>query len=143
MTTVRPMTTADLPAVAAIFASRRGESRQEGWSEHLDAMMASGVALVAEADDQVVGYVTAAVRGWEFGTSPAGWILGIGVDAEQEGQGVASALLQGAATQLRAQGVSTLRTMVRRNDVPILRLFRSAGFIAGPYTELERNLRIP
>ena len=143
MTTVRPMTAADLPVVASIFASHRGESPQEGWSEHLDEMIASGVALVAEADEEVVGYITAAVRGWEFGTSPAGWILGIGVDAEQEGQGVASALLQGAAARLRELGVSTLRTMVRRNDVPILRLFRSAGFVAGPYTELERNLRIP
>ena len=35
-------------------------------------------------------------------------------------------------------GVEMVRTMVRRNDVPLLALFRSMGFVAGTFSELER-----
>ena len=31
-----------------------------------------------------------------------------------------------------------MRTMVRRDDVPLLALFRSMGFAAGPFSEMER-----
>jgi ribosomal protein S18 acetylase RimI-like enzyme len=40
-------------------------------------------------------------------------------------------------------GVELVRTMVRRNDVPMLSFFRSQGFAGGPFSELERPVRFP
>ena len=52
-------------------------------------------------------------------------------------RGVASALLAEAVRRLRAAGVATVRTMVRRNNVPVLTFFRTNGFAGGPYVQLE------
>jgi ribosomal protein S18 acetylase RimI-like enzyme len=77
------------------------------------------------------------VRAFEFGSEPCGWILEVGVDPAQTRHGVASALLAEAVDRLRASGVSTIRTMVKRNDVPMLTFFRTNGFAGGPYVQLE------
>lgn len=42
--------------------------------------------------------------------------------------------------RFRDLGVSRVRTMVRRNDVPVLSFFRSSRFVGGPYVQLERDL---
>ena len=34
----------------------------------------------------------------------------------------------------------SVRTMVRRDDIRVLRFFRNAGFAHGPYTELEMEV---
>jgi hypothetical protein len=41
---------------------------------------------------------------------------------------------------MRASGITTIRTMVRRNDVPVLTFFRTNGFAGGPYVQLELTL---
>ena len=37
-------------------------------------------------------------------------------------------------------GVRRVRTMVRRNDVPVLAFFRANGFAGGAFVQLERSL---
>ena len=98
------------------------------------------MALVATADDQVVGYLVGEVRSWEFGSPPAGWVIGLGVGRDYQGDGVGRVLLQAALARFGAAGVKAVRTMVRRDDVGVLRFFRGSGFAAGPYTELELEL---
>jgi ribosomal protein S18 acetylase RimI-like enzyme len=53
---------------------------------------------------------------------------------------VASALLAEACRAFRAAGVTRVRTMVRRNDVPVLAFFRSSGFSGGSYVQLELDV---
>ena len=40
----------------------------------------------------------------------------------------------------RELGVTVLRTMVRRNDVPVLSFFRAGGFVGGSFAQLECDL---
>lgn len=145
----RPMVAADLDQVAALYESLVGEPPPPTWEQHVQAVIsaheAGGVAVAATStsgpdEPRLVGYVVGEVRSWEFGSAPAGWILGLGVSTDVQGQGVARRLLHHAVTVLGRAGVSTIRTMIKRDDVPFLRLFRSGGFVAGPYTELELDL---
>lgn len=70
-----------------------------------------------------------------------GWIFAdLGVDPGSERQGVASQLLAEAAARFKAQGVPRIRTMVRRNEVPVLAFFRSNGFRGGPFVQLELDI---
>ena len=64
-------------------------------------------------------------------SGPIAWLFGA------EGQGVGEALLAAARAELRGLGVESVRTMVRRDDVGLLRFFRSAGFVLGPFIEME------
>ena len=49
-------------------------------------------------------------------------------------------MLEEARRRFRAADVVTLRTMVRRNDVPVLSFFRAHDFVGGSFTQLESGL---
>ena len=54
--------------------------------------------------------------------------------------GIASRLLAEACRRFAHGGVTRVRTMVRRNDVPVLSFFRSNGFVGGSFVQLELDL---
>ncbi len=139
---LRPLHESDLPAVEAIYRANRSEAPPAAWQTRVGEALRhpDTVARVAMEAGEVAAYMVGEVRSWEFGSEPAGWIYALGVDPARRGKGLAQALVNHAAEAFTAMGVQSLRTMVRRDDVAVLRFFRSAGFAAGPYTELERAL---
>ncbi len=141
---IRPLARRDLAAVVQLDALHTGESTPAYWKQVFRDFLGprtdrARVGLVADRDGALAGFVLADVRAFEFGSEPCGSILEIGVDPELARQGVASDLLAEACRRLRALGVATIRTMVRRNDVPMLTFFRTNGFSGGPYVQLEQT----
>ena len=139
---IRPLVRRDLPDVVRIDAIHTGAEQRPYWTRLFREFLAPEpgrhrVALAAEVGGKVAGFLLADVRAFEFGSEPCGWILEVGVDPRQVRTGLASRLLDEAVQRLRAAGVSTVRTMVRRNNVPVLTFFRTNGFAAGPYVQLE------
>lgn len=142
---VRPLTGRDLATVARIDAQHTGASKLRYWrgvfTDFLRRSPAAGrVGLGAEVDGRLAGYVFGEVRAFEFGSPPCGWVFAIGVDPRQVRRGVASALLEAACDRFRAAGVTQVRTMVRRTDIPVLSFFRASGFAGGPFAQLERDV---
>jgi len=140
--TIRPLARRDLAGVIRIDAIHTGAAQPVYWKRIFKDALSRGrdrvrVGLAAEADGALAGFLFGDVRAFEFGSEPCGWILEVGVDPRQTRQGIATALLEEACRRLRASGVSTIRTMVRRNDVPVLTFFRTSGFAGGPYVQLE------
>jgi ribosomal protein S18 acetylase RimI-like enzyme len=139
---IRPLEKRDLAKVIRLDAIHTGAEQRRYWTRLFHDFLppAAGrerVALGADADGQLAGFLLADVRAFEFGSEPCGWILEVGVDPGRARQGIATALLREAVRRLRASGVATVRTMVRRNDVPVQTFFRTNGFAAGPYVQLE------
>lgn len=139
---IRPLARHDLARVVRIDAIHTGTAQRSYWSRVFREFLApaagrSRVALAADIDGEVAGFLLADVRAFEFGSETCGWILEVGVDPRHARHGIASALLAHAVKRLRALGVSTVRTMVRRNDVPLLTFFRTNGFAGGPFVQLE------
>lgn len=140
--TVRPLKPSDLSQIVRIDGVQTGEPKPAYWKRVFREFLEPGaqvvrVALAAERDGDVIGFVFGDVRAFEFGSEPCGWILEIGVDPAATRAGVATALLREGCTRLRAGGVTVVRTMVRRNNVPVLTFFRTNGFAGGPYVQLE------
>jgi ribosomal protein S18 acetylase RimI-like enzyme len=139
---IRPLARRDLDEVIRIDAIHTGAAQRAYWTRLVRdfAGPAAGrqrVALAADVDGALAGFLFGDVRAFEFGSEPCGWILEVGVDPQHARQGVGSSLLAEAVRRLRAAGVSTVRTMVRRNDVPVLTFFRTNGFAGGPFVQLE------
>jgi ribosomal protein S18 acetylase RimI-like enzyme len=139
---IRPLVRRDLADVVRIDAIHTGAEQRVYWTRFFRQFLApaSGrqrVALAAEVNGAVAGFLLADVRTFEFGSEPCGWILEVGVDPGRARHGIGSSLLVEAVRRLRASGVSTVRTMVRRNNVPVLTFFRTNGFAGGPYVQLE------
>ena len=139
---VRPMTPRDVAAVERIFEAHVPEGRLElRLAELLARKDGSVVALVGLDDkERVAGYIIGEVRAWEFGSEPSGWVFALGVDPKRAGDGLGGALRGAAIERFAELGVRRVRTMVKRDDVKVLRFFRDAGFVAGPYVELELDL---
>jgi ribosomal protein S18 acetylase RimI-like enzyme len=139
---IRPLARRDLASVVRIDAIHTGAEQRTYWNRLFREFLAPApgrqrVALAAEIGGELAGFLLADVRAFEFGSEPCGWILEVGVDPSEARHGIATALLAEAVRRLRHAGVSTVRTMVRRNNVPVLTFFRTNGFAGGPYVQLE------
>ena len=134
-----------LDDIIRIDALHTGESKPVYWKDvferFLDARRGGDrVGLAAEDGGDTIGYLLGEVRAFEFGSEPCGWIFGVGVDPGRLRTGVAGRLLDEARRRFRAAGVGAVRTMVRRNDVPVLSFFRAHDFVGGSFTQLESEL---
>ncbi len=142
---IRALRAEDLAEVARIDALHTGMRKRSYWSGVLGQFLKPGgpgvrIGLGLDAPRGLAGYLLGEVRAFEFGSEPCGWIFAVGVDPNSERRGVASQLLAEAVARFRARGVPRIRTMVRRNEVPVLAFFRSNGFRGGPFVQLELDI---
>lgn len=142
---VRGLRAQDLSEVVRIHALHTGAHKRAYWRGVLERFLKPGgkavrIGLAAEAQKGLAGYLLGEVRAFEFGSEPCGWIFAVGVDPRSARHGVASLLLAEAVARFRAHGVPRIRTMVRRNEVPVLAFFRGNGFRGGPFVQLELDV---
>lgn len=96
--------------------------------------------LVSEAGNEIAGFIIGEVRDWEFGSQPCGWVFALGVRPDIRQSGVATQLYAAICRFFEQAGVTTVRTMLARQDIDSLSFFRSQGMMAGPYVQLEKEL---
>jgi GNAT superfamily N-acetyltransferase len=144
---LRPLVAGDLAEVVRIDALHTGQRKPAWWRRVLGAFLEPGeagrrIGLGADTGGGLAGYVLGEVRAFEFGSEACGWVFAVGVDPAWLRAGVGAALLSAAHDGFREAGVRTVRTMVRRTDVPVLSFFRSRGYTGGPFVQLEREIAV-
>ncbi len=137
--TLREAEAGDIAAVARLDELHTGLAKPEYWRQ-MQQPHEGRCFLVAESDGAVAGFIVGEVRTWEFGSPPCGWVFAVNVSPDCREGGVGSALLEAICQRFRRSGVSTVRTMISRDDPLNLAFFRSQGLTAGPYLELEKAL---
>jgi len=139
---VRSLEPGDLADVVALDTVLTGTTKQDYWEGVFQRVLddESRIGLVLEGEVGLEGYLFGEIRAFEFGSAMCGWILALGVRPETTRKGRASSLLEEAKLRFRKLGVSSLRTMVTRTDVPFLALFRRHGFVGGPFVQLELDI---
>ena len=142
---VRELERGDLDEVVRIDGEHTGRPKGAWWRRLFEetfaqAQPARRISLALEAEGRVVGYLLGDVRAVEFGSEECGWVFAVGVEPTWARRGFASALLSEAVRRFRERGVRRVRTLVRRDDVPVLSFFRSSGFVGGTDTQLELPL---
>jgi ribosomal protein S18 acetylase RimI-like enzyme len=142
---VRELRATDLDEVVRIDALHTEEAQPAYWKRVFDEFLGSerrertfGFCVAREGG--LAGYLFAEVRAVEFGSEPCGWVFALGIEEAWQRRGVASVLLDAACRRFLEMGVAKVRTMVRRNDVPVLAFFRSKRFVGGPFVQLELGL---
>ncbi|HHL72495.1 MAG TPA: GNAT family N-acetyltransferase [Bacteroidetes bacterium] len=135
----------DVQAIVELDAVHTGKDKSEWWQKRLEPLFSARgdeltIGYVARFEEQVIGYILAEGRAWEFGSPLCGWIVAIGVHPQHSRQGVALNLTRKVCRKFRDLGIDTVRTMVRKDDVQVLSFFRASGFHAGPFIELELEL---
>ncbi|RME81219.1 MAG: GNAT family N-acetyltransferase [Planctomycetota bacterium] len=140
---VRAIQKEDLPHIIAIDG-QYGEVKEEYWQNRLNDYLEDQknriFGFCAEKEGIFLGYIWGEIRAWEFGSPPCGWIYSVAVHKDFHQQGIGFLLCQKIAKAFYQQGITSVRTMVKRDSLEMLRFFRSCGFQAGPFIELELNL---
>ncbi len=141
---IRHATKADLPSIIALDERVTRVPKMDYWRDLFERFARRGQGrsiFIAEIDDRLVGFAIGEVRAWEFGSPPCGWIFALDVDPEFRERGIGTLLLDALTSFFRSSGVSTIRTMLRRDDNLIMSFFRSQGLMAGPFLQLEKDIK--
>lgn len=134
----------DLEAIIALDEQITDLAKPEYWQDIFERYSArpqiDRFFLVACIEDKVLGYIVGAVRGWEFGSAPSGWVFGFAVEPDTRQRGIGEKLFLAIKEEFATTSAKTIRTMVPRQNPLHMAFFRSEGMVAGPYIQLEMEL---
>jgi ribosomal protein S18 acetylase RimI-like enzyme len=141
---IRTVQLADLGQIIDLDAAATGAPKAGYWQEIL-ARYGSGrrqqrFFLVAERGGRIAGYVIGEVRDWEFGWPRVGWVFAIHVSPDARQAGIGARLLEAICEGFRRLGVTTVRTLLARDNQLVLSFFRSQGMTAAPFIPLEMQI---
>jgi ribosomal protein S18 acetylase RimI-like enzyme len=146
---IRRVKKSDLDHVAALDERVTGIAKPEHWRDiyerYAERRVEERFFLVAEmtGDNKelpLLGYIVGEVRTWEFGSEPCGWVFAFSVEPGTRLQGIGEKLFAAISEEFRQTGITTMRTMVPRQNQLHMAFFRSEGMVAGPYIQLEKDL---
>jgi ribosomal protein S18 acetylase RimI-like enzyme len=141
---IRNAIASDLDAVITLDQWAPQEEKPDYWSSVFDHYVrrdkSDRLFLVAESGSRVVGFIIGEVRAWEFGSPPCGWVFALAVSPECRQTGIGQQMFEEISNRLKQAGVTTVRTMVDRDDKLTLSFFRGLGLCTGKYLELEKQI---
>ena len=137
---LKPLTSSHVEGIVEIDQRILGKRRQSYWKNKVRAVEANipPIGIVAELENEVVGFILGEISGWEFGVpASVGWIDTIGVNPKYQKMGVAKALVEELVKNFREAGVKNIYTLVNWSDWDLLQFFRRMGFTRGDMINLE------
>jgi ribosomal protein S18 acetylase RimI-like enzyme len=141
---IRNARPSDLDAVIALDKFGPKAEKSDYWrglfSHYVTTDRKDRLFLVAESGNKIVGFIVGEVRAWEFGSPPCGWVFAFIVSPKTREMGVGKRMFEEISARLKQAGVTTVRTMVDRDDKLTLSFLRSMGLRTGRYIELEKPL---
>jgi len=142
---IRVLRNDDFSAIVEIDSMVGEKSRPRYYERRLRRLTDSSEqivsSLVAEYEGKVVGFLMGEVFYGEFGIPESqATIDTIGVDPKMQRGGVARLLLEDFTTNMKAIGVTSIRTLVSWNDFNIVGFFSSMKFSPTPVLNLELKI---
>ena len=137
---LKPLTSSHLEGIVEIDQRILGKRRKSFWKNKVRVVEANipPIGIVAELENEVVGFILGEVSGWEFGVpASVGWIDTLGVDPKYQNRGVAKAMMEVLIKNFREAGVKNIYTLVNWDDWDLLQFFRCMGFTRGDMINLE------
>ena len=148
--TIRAVRATDIPQVIALDQRITGLAKADYWRQAYERYGRTQpnerfflVAVPAKLNvgRRVLGFIIGEIRAWEFGSEPCGWVFALSVDPDARLLGVGEQLFLAMSEKFKQAGMSKMRTMVARDNRLHSLFFRGEGMMAGPYIQLEKDLR--
>ena len=142
-TRIRPLDELDIGSIVRIDERISGIYRPEIWERRVLYYLRRDpdASQVAEVGGQVVGFMFGDVREGEFGIEqPSGWIERFGIDPEHRGQDLGKQMFDALRRHFAAQGATTVRTMVNREEAGVAGFLGAMGFAPSALQALEMTL---
>lgn len=142
---VRKMEEKDIGQAANIHRRvlREGLTQDMGYAiEELFAAFiedSPNTCLVAETDEEMVGFIVGSVKEWSFGLERSGWIEFIEVDPNFMGQGVGNKLGHRLLEYFKSEGIGSVYTSVKWDGADLIEFFKSIGFDKSEFINLTNK----
>lgn len=140
---IRPLDELDVDGIVRIDEKITGAYQPDLWERRVIfyTRRDPGASQVAEADGKVVGFMLGDCRAGEFGLEePSGWIERFGIDPEYRGRDLGRRLFEAICAHFRAEGATSVRTLVDSNEEGVAGFLKAIGFSDSPLTALERRI---
>lgn len=140
---IRFMRADDCYQLADIDKKVTGRSRLGYWKfkAELAEKESSTVALVAEVEEKIVGFIIGDVSGWEYMVPESvGWINTIIVTPEYQRRGIGEMLVNEMVEHMKKSGIRSIYTFIYWRDFDLLRFFDSIGFNKGEMINLRLDV---
>ena len=143
--TVRVLREKDLPALVEIDSMASGMPRaeylQDKARQSLDRQHPTVIAVVAETEGKVVGFLMGQVFKGEFGIPEAVAVVDtVGIRPDFQGRGTGRRLMGEFLLRAKKAGAVQVRTIVDWNQWSLLGYFRTLGFAPGTGIVLQRSV---
>lgn len=134
----------DAAAIVALDRATTGETKPDYWRDMIAEFSGEQADrrafLVAEAQGQVVGFISGEVRAYEFGAEPRGWVFAVAVDPAIRVKNVGTRLFDEICAIFQRAGVEKVATLIERDSDLVLAFFRSQGMIFGRFIQMEKDI---
>ena len=139
---IRALTLKDVDRILEIDAAVSKTAVKTGDNDLWRLIAETTTCFGAEKDGQLVGFVLADIRPWEFGRrAHVGWIISLGVDPKTQGHGLGKLLGERVLDQFHRLGVTRIQTLVDPETASLEPYFKSLGFTEAPTKVLVKGER--
>ena len=139
--TIRKLKESDIASIASLDELISGISRPEMWrSEIQHYLKNNSIGLVAEIQEQVIGFMIGTIHPWLFGIENGGWIEILGVDPKHTAKGVGKKLGEKLLEAFKSRGIKVVHTTVEWTSSDLLEFFHTLGMTKSDYITLMKEL---
>ena len=142
---VRPMKEKDIDQAASIHRKVIQEGLGQNMNYAIENLFTSFIkkspntCIVAERDNNVVGFIIGSIQEWVFGVKRSGWIEMIEIDPKLMGEGIGTKLGQSLIRYFKDQGIKEIYTSVKWDSGDLIAFFKSIGFDKSSFINLEKK----
>ncbi|MCK5343377.1 MAG: GNAT family N-acetyltransferase [Candidatus Heimdallarchaeota archaeon] len=139
--TIRKLKESDIASIASLDELISGISRPEMWKSDIQHYLKNNsIGLVAEIQEQVIGFMIGTIHPWLFGIENGGWIEILGVDPKHTAKGVGKKLGEKLLEAFKSRGIKVVHTTVEWTSSDLLEFFHTLGMTKSDYITLMKEL---
>lgn len=138
---IRKMKESDIDPITKMDKRISGVFRPEMWKAEIEHYLKNNsIGLVAEIQEQVVGFMIGTVHPWLFGIENGGWIEVLGVHPDHTAKGVGKKLGIKLFKEFKTYNVKVVYTCVEWISSDLLEFFRTLEMTKSNFITLMKQL---
>ena len=139
---IRELSAEDALPIRRIYADIIQKPAGEDFNRIIEnhAKREEDICVVAELDDNVVGFMISYILTMGFGISKSAWIATLGVDPRRKSVGGCDRLATDIFYRYKSLGIKNVYTSVRWNSTDLLSFFKTLGFDRSDFINLRKVL---
>ncbi len=138
---IRKMKESDIDPITKMDKRISGVFRPEMWKAEIEHYLKNNsIGLVAEIQEQVVGFMIGTMHPWLFGIENGGWIEVLGVHPDHTAKGIGKKLGIKLFKEFKAHNIKVVYTCVEWTSSDLLEFFRTLEMTKSNFITLIKKL---